>query len=84
MNEYEGYRKIKGSDLPLEQQDALRRALRHDLAQALIDSVRSVPPEVDLNSINVVLAGAAGIVNSSVAECVTCVTCVTCGTCGTS
>jgi 5'-deoxynucleotidase YfbR-like HD superfamily hydrolase len=82
---YEGYRKIQASELPRQEQERLRRALQHDLAEALIKEIKTVPPEIDLSEVELVLKPEQDIADwDAVADCITCLTCVTCGTCGTT
>jgi hypothetical protein len=86
--EGESYRKIQATALPRAEQERLRRALRHDLTEMLIKSVRDNPPDIDLADIELVLRPGQQIDDwNVVADCGTsgiCLTCITCGTCGTS
>ena len=86
--EVEGYRKIRASALPPEQQASLRRLLRHELAELLVRAVHEQPPAIDLDEIEMVLRPEQRVADFDVAAdcgtCGTCGTCVTCVTCVTS
>jgi hypothetical protein len=84
MKELDGYRKLRATDLDEQQQAALRRALQHDLAAAMVRAVRESPPEIDLADVEVVLTSVGGGGWQVAADCGTCGTCVTCVTCLTS
>ena len=79
----DGYRKMKASDLPPIEQERLRRALQHDLMEAMIRAIRDDPPQVDLGKVEVVLKpheAVGDFTRHAAADCVTCVTCITCVT----
>ena len=79
-----GYRKISALELPPEKQAQLRNILRHELTEALLQSIRENPPNIDLAEVQLVLRPEQQFADwSVVADCGTCGTCSTCGTCGT-
>jgi len=86
--EVDGYTKFRASALPAEQQERLRKVLKHELVSAMIQAVRANPPEVDLAGVELVLRPGQTVGDwSPVADCGTCGTCGTsggCGTCGTT
>lgn len=83
--DYEGYRKISASDLPVEEQERLRRVLRMELTEAMIRSIHSDPPVPDLAATHIILGPAMEeSLAGNTALCLTCGTCGTCGTCLTS
>ena len=86
--EYEGYRQMKASEIPRGEQERLRKALQHDLTEALIKSIRANPPNIELAAIELVLRPGQSVTEWSAstdrASCVTCITCITCDTCVTS
>jgi hypothetical protein len=84
----EGFTDFKASKLPKAEQGRLRRALQHDLVEAMVRAIQQNPPDVDLSDIELVLRPGVNLENFDVAaDCGTCGTCGTgggCGTCGTS
>jgi hypothetical protein len=50
-----GYRKIKASTLSKEQQKEIQKAMQGQVIEALIRSLRSSPPELDLEKTEVIL-----------------------------
>jgi hypothetical protein len=78
------FKKVRATELPKREQERLRNVLREELTEALIKTLRSEPPEVDLGQIDVVLRPGQQLGDwDVVADCSTCSTCSTCGTCGT-
>lgn len=79
------YRKVRANQLPVKEQQRLKHLLQQELAEALVQSVRTNPPKIDLADLEVVLHQRD--VRSEFGEsasCLTCITCVTCDTCGTT
>ena len=84
-DETEGYRKVLASELSRSEQERLRAALREELAEALITSIKADPPDVNLAEIELVLRPGREIDDWNVAaDCGTCGTCGTCVTCITT
>jgi hypothetical protein len=82
--EDKGYKKVKASELTESDRRQLHDALRHDLTEQLISSIKANPPDVNLAQIDVVLRPGQELAGwSLVADCGTCSTCSTCSTCGT-
>jgi hypothetical protein len=83
-DESSGFRKMRADELTPKKKDELRKSLQVDLTQALIRSIKSEPPELDLSTIKLILKPGQKIADWTVAaDCGTCGTCKTCGTCRT-
>jgi len=84
----DGFEDFKASQLPKAKQEQLRKALQHDLVEAMVREIKRNPPQVDLSEIELIVPPGVTAESFDVAaDCGTCGTCGTgggCGTCGTS
>jgi hypothetical protein len=81
---FEGYRKVRASQLPPAEQERLREVLRKQVTDALITAIRAEPADIDVTKIDVVLEpGQHPEQWRVVGDCSTCSTCQTCATCTT-
>jgi hypothetical protein len=79
-----GFRKVRAKELGSSKREELRKALQHDLTEALIRSIKTEPSELDLSSVTLILKPGQKIADwTVVADCGTCATCNTCATCRT-
>ena len=79
-----GFHKIRAQDLSPSKQEELRKVLQRELTQALIRSIKIDPPDLDMDSIRLILKPGQEVSEwNVVSDCGTCATCNTCNTCST-
>jgi hypothetical protein len=83
-DEFVGFHKIRARDLSPGKQEELRKALQRELMEALIRAIKVDPPDLDMDSIKLILKPGQRVSKwSVVSDCGTCATCDTCNTCNT-